>query len=327
MTLRDQAFIYAYLIYGQQREEIFSVLPQARVAMFKKEIRKFEKFPREVRLNMVLKLFGYLYQHVRQRNLEMIHPSWMAELLRKENPRVLRGVLDRFSPEYRQRLMDCMELSALPKPDPVKFEEPESMQLIFDVFCSCFVPMTAPWGSPELSVETIYLLKEDDLLALVQQTGIREITRAVAPAGKNAIAAAASRFPAHLQEDFLAGIKKARSEDPVKHKMAAKRLLEYSTVSSEEATMNLGLTKLAGILKGKPDLLKKVGQRLPRPMGLILIEKAVRAEALPEEAAEILEIIRDLIGKGKIDKSYVETRFASLDPDARSRRTKRSILE
>ncbi len=327
MTLRDQAFLYAYLIYGQQREEIFSVLPAGRVAMFKKEIGKFEKFPREVRFTMVLKLFGYLYQHVKQKNLEMIHPSWIAESLRKEAPQVAHGILNRFSSEYRQRLMDTMELSSLSLSNQEASENPANGQLIFDVFCSRFETMSAPWGNPELTVETIYLLKEEDLLTLVQQAGIREIARAFAPAGKNAIAVAVSRFPAHLQEDFLSRIKKARSEDQAKHKMAARRLSEYSTVSPDVAMMNLGLYKLAGILRRKPGLLRKVGQRLPRAMGLVLFEKAGDAEALPDEAAEILEMIRDLIGAGKIDKSYVETRFASLDPDARSRRTKRSILE
>lgn len=327
MTLRDQAFLYAYLIYGQQREEIFSVLPAERVQMFKKEIGKFEKFPREVRLTMVLKLFGYLYQHVKQKNLEMIHPSWIAESLRKESPQVVHGILNRFSSEYKQRLMDTAELSTGLLSAPERFEAPANMQLIFDVFCGRFETMTAPWGNPELSVETIYLLKEEDLLTLVQQAGIGEIARAFATAGKKTIAVAVSRFPAHLQEDFLARIKKARTEDQAKHKMAAKRLSEYSTVSPDVAMMNLGLFKLAGILRGSPALLRRVGQRLPRAMGLILFEKARDAESLSGEAAEILEILRDLIAAGKIDKTYVETRFASLDPDARSRRTKRSILE
>ena len=42
MTVRDQAFLYCFLIYGQQKEEILAALPAERAEILKKEIKKLE---------------------------------------------------------------------------------------------------------------------------------------------------------------------------------------------------------------------------------------------------------------------------------------------
>ena len=111
MTVRDQAFLYCFLIYGQQKEEILAVLPAERAEMLKKEVKKFDRFPKEVRLTIVLKLLGYLVQHIRNRNLEMVHPTWIAESLRNENASITLGILNQFSSDYRERVLDFLTVT------------------------------------------------------------------------------------------------------------------------------------------------------------------------------------------------------------------------
>ena len=79
MTVKDLLFVYCFLIYESQSDEIFAALPPERAELLKKELKKFERFPKEVRLTLVLKLLGYLVQHVRNPHLEMIHPTWIAD--------------------------------------------------------------------------------------------------------------------------------------------------------------------------------------------------------------------------------------------------------
>jgi len=152
MTVRDQAFLYCFLIYGQQKEEILGVLPPERIEMLTKEVKKFDRFPKEVRLTIVLKLLGYLVQHVRNRNLEMVHPSWIAESLRNENAQITMGILNQFSPDYRERVLDLLAPSSSPVVDPLKVSS-DCSDVVYQIFCNRFASMSAPWGEAELGLE------------------------------------------------------------------------------------------------------------------------------------------------------------------------------
>src|SRR4051794_28505579 len=111
MNVKDMLFLYSYLIYEQQNEQIFTALPPERTEILKKELKKFDRFPKEVRLTLVLKLLGYLVQHVRNPHLELIHPSWIAESLRKEESKTILMVLSQFSPDYRRQVLSLMKLT------------------------------------------------------------------------------------------------------------------------------------------------------------------------------------------------------------------------
>src|SRR5437763_7675223 len=103
MTIRDQVYVYCMVIYDNLNEEMLRHLPEKRSEMMRKELRKFERFPKEVRLTMGLKLLGHLVQHGHNPHLEMIHPSWIAERLRRENPQLAFEVLQEFPSEYAQQ--------------------------------------------------------------------------------------------------------------------------------------------------------------------------------------------------------------------------------
>src|SRR6185503_15806059 len=104
MTVKDLLFVYCFLIYESQSEEIFSVLPPERAELLQKELKKFDRFPKEVRLTLVLKLLGYLVQHFRNPHLEMIHPTWIAESLRKEDTSTIHMILSQFSSDFRRQV-------------------------------------------------------------------------------------------------------------------------------------------------------------------------------------------------------------------------------
>jgi hypothetical protein len=328
MKVRDQAFLYCFLIYGQQKEEILGSLPPERADLFKKEIKKFDRFPKEVRLTIVLKLLGYLVQHVRNRNVEMVHPSWITESLRNENAQVTLGILNQFSADYRERVLDLLPLYTSPVMDPLKSGSSDCSDVVFQIFCNRFAPMSAPWGEAELSVDTLYLLKEEDLVTLVNQLGVREIARAFVLAGNTALAAVVSRIPPQVQEDFLAGVKAAKTVAVERQKEAGRRLAPYASRPLDEVMTKVGLIFLGEIYsKRKIETARKVAQRLPREMGIVILETIARpVEILEGEENEVMETIHELTMNGKIDKNYVETGFRSADPDARLKMSKQNIL-
>lgn len=302
MTVKDLLFVYCFLIYESQSEEIFSVLPAERADLLKKELKKFDRFPKEVRLTLVLKLLGYLVQHVRNPHLEMIHPTWIAESLRKEYPHVISTILSQFSTEYRKQVQQALMLNTGMLPRPSTSVLAESVDVIFQIFCQRFASMGPPWGEPELSVDTMYLLKDEDLLTLIKQVGVQEIARSFAIAGNDVLAALLSRFPAELHEDFLRGVKAAKAESPDKQKTAAKRAGKYDLKSMplEEATLRVGLTKIGSVLSKKPDEARKIAQRIPFELGMIILQADRDEEGFEDEEEEVISTLKHLISRQKI---------------------------
>jgi hypothetical protein len=295
--------------------------------MVTRELHKFDRFPKEVRLTIVLKLLGYLVQHVRNRHLEMVHPTWIAESLRNEDPQIVLEILNQFSADFRNSVTNYLQPSVAPVANPLKTGSLDCNQVVFDIFCNRFAPMSAPWGEAELGLETLYLLKGEDVMTLVTEIGFREIGRAFALAGKAAVTAAVNRVPEERREDFLEAVRAAMNNPPERNKLAAQRLSALASRPLEESILRLGLKRLAVILRDWTVALRKLAQRIPRDLGLSLLSQDDGSEAGAEgEDVEIMEALQQLINDGRIDKDYVETRFRSADPDARLKMSRQNLL-
>jgi flagellar motor switch protein FliG len=311
MTVKDQVFLYCFLLYEGQDQQILSLLSDERAKLIQKEARRYDRFPKEVRMTLVSKLLGYLVQHVRNRNLERVHPSWIAEFLEKESPYVATIILNRFSPEFRRQVQESFITT---RNLPASIVAAQTSDAIFQIFSMKFAPMSAPWGESQLTLQTLYLLKQEEMMTYLKHSGVREIARASSVAGKNALAALVRRFPPELQEDFLNGIKSAAGEGGEKQKLAAKRLaqIDLTSMSMEEATLKVGTTKVGAALKNDRPTATKIAQRLPRSLGVILLQATDEMEAAADEAQELLTILKDLIEKEKIDRQQVDSLFSSV---------------
>jgi hypothetical protein len=263
-------------------------------------------------MTLVSKLLGYLVQHVRNRNLERIHPSWIAEALIKEPPQVAFLILERLSPEYRKTVLD-LYTKTRPAP-PMTYVAQQSVDAIFQLFSLRFEPMSAPWGESQLTLQNIYLLKQEEIFVFLKHVGVREIARASSIAGKNALAALVTRFPTNLQQDFVNGIKAAASDPAEKVKLAAKRLsqIDLASMSMDEATLKVGLTKIGGSLQNQKATAVKIAQALPYSLGMILLEAREQMEAGENEEQELVGILRELVDSQKIDRQQVDSLFSSI---------------
>jgi hypothetical protein len=311
MTVKDQVFLYCLLLYESQDQQLLTLLPEERSKIIQKEARRYDRFPKEVRMTLVSKLLGYVVQHVRNRNIERIHPSWIANALEKESHQVLSIVLARFSPEYRRKVLENFTKTHLLAN---AYIPPQASEALFQIFTGRFAAMSAPWGESQLTLLTLFLLKQEEMYTFLRHLGVREIARAFSVAGKNALAALVTRFPADQQEDFLNGIKSASGEGSEKQKLAAKRLskIDLASMPMEEATLIVGATKFGACLKNDKATAIRSAQRLPHSLGMILLEAREEMEAEPEEEQELLSILRDLIQKKKIDQQHVDSLFSSV---------------
>ncbi len=310
MTVKDQVFLYCFLLYEGQDQQILNLLSEERAKLIQKEARRYDRFPKEVRMTLVSKLLGYLVQHVRNRNLERIHPSWIADSFEKESPQVRAILLNRLSPEYRKEVEQLIRLQTAAFP----FVPQQSSDAIFQLFVMRFAPMSAPWGESQLTLQTLFLLKQAEIYIFLKHVGVREIARASSIAGKNALAALVVRFPPDLQEDFLNEIKAISTDAGDKVKVATKRLsqIDLASMSMEDATVRVGLTKLGASLKNEKEAARKIAQRLPHPHGMIVLEAVKEMEAGQDEQQELSFILRELIDKGKIDRQQVDSLFSSI---------------
>jgi hypothetical protein len=261
-------------------------------------------------MTLVSKLLGYLVQHVRNRNLERFHPSWIANSLEKESTKVRSIILNRLSPEYRKEVEQLIKFQSTTFPIPR-----QSSDAIFQLFVMRFAPMSAPWGEAQLTLQTLFLLKPEEMFTFLKHIGVREIARASSIAGKNALAALVIRFPQALQEDFLNELKSVSGDTGDKVKLATKRLsqIDLASMSMEDATLRVGLTKLGASLQNEKDTATKIAQRLPRSYGMVVLDAMKGMEAGQEEQQELSFILRDLIDKGKIDRQQVDSLFSSIN--------------
>ncbi len=310
MTIRDQVFLYCFLLYEGQDQGVLSLLPEERSKILLKEAKRYDRFPKEVKLTLVTKLLGYLVQHVRNRHLERVHSTWVANALEKESSKIITIILNRVSPDYRKKVLENFSKTyAMSNP----YVLPNVADAIYQIFCSRFAPMSAPWGASQLTLETLYLVKEEELYVFLRHVGVQEIARASAIAGKNAMAALVVRFPPDLQDEFLNGIKSARGDQAEKQKLSAKRLsrIDMASMSMEESTLRAGLIRLAACFKTKKETAERVAQRLPLTLGMVLLEAREEVDVGADEEAELLAILHDLIQREKIDKQYVDSLFSS----------------
>lgn len=312
MTAKDQVFLYCFLLYEGQDQQVLNFLPDERAKLVQKEARRYDRFPKEVRMTLVSKLLGYLVQHVRNRNLERIHPSWIADALTKEPPQIASIVLERLSPEYRRNVLDTYTKTR-PLP-PTTYVPHPSADAIFQLFSARFEPMSAPWGESQLTLQNVYLLKQEEIFVFLKHIGVREIARASSIAGKNALAALVTRFPKDLQQDFLNGIKAATGDNAEKVKLATKRLsqIDLASMSMDDATLKVGLTKMGGSLRNQKETATKIAQALPHSFGMILLESREQMESGDNEEQELLSILRELIDNNKIDRQQVDSLFSSV---------------
>jgi hypothetical protein len=305
MKVEDRVFLHCLLVYEQQNDQIFSVLPETRAEALKKELKKFDRYPKQVRLNLISNMLGYLVKQVRHPHLEMTHPSWVADALRKENPQTIAAVLGQFPGDFKEQVWTLLNQSQPPSSSAVESASRESMDAIFHIFSKRFASMAPPFGEPEVSIETIYLLNEDDLKTLAKHIGIREMSRSFAIVGNDVLAALISRFPVALRADFLNGIKAAKGEPQEKQKIATKRLSKYdlSSMQLDEATLRVGLLKLGSVVKKKRDVARRIAQRISMDLGMVLLQtesEELGPEASEAEEEEVMSTLRNLISKQKI---------------------------
>jgi hypothetical protein len=312
VTVRDQVFLYCLLLYeGNQDPDTIKFLPESRAGLIQKEARRYDRFPKEVRMTLVTKLLGYIVQHVRNRNLERVHPSWIAHALEKEPHQVLSLILSNFSPDYRRRVLEHFTKTHLLATPYLPEKASEALSQIFSLR---FVPMSAPWGENQLTLRTLFLLKEEEMSTFLKHAGVREIARAFSVAGKQALAALVTRFPVELQEDFLNGIKSVAAEGAERQKLATKRLSKFDVASlpMAEATLMVAATKLGACFKNEKMIALRTAQRLPHHLGVILLEAREEMDAAPDEEEELISILGDLIQKKKIDQQHVDSIFSSV---------------
>jgi hypothetical protein len=315
MTVQDQVFLYCFVIYEQQNEEILKYLPPTRAETMRKELKKFERFPKEVRLTMTLKLLAHLVQHAQNPHLEMIHPTWMADILGNQSPQVLFDILDQFPEEYARQVVAHVGAAVEPVDNPMASLSADTVHVILRLLSKHFAPMSASSGEPDLTLETLYLLREEDLLLLMKHIGILEMARAFTLAGIDIMAAVYNRFPAEMREDFLNAVRIAKSESTEKQKIATKRMskIDLTSLSLEEATLKVGLMKAGSVLHEKGELARKIAQRMPMNLGMILLQTETEEGATEDEMHEIMTVIADMIERNRIDKDYIKARFSAIN--------------
>ncbi len=88
--------------------------------------------------------------------------------------------------------------------------------------------------------------------------------------------------------------------------------IDLTSLSLEEATLKVGLMKAGSVLHEKGELARKIAQRMPMTLGMILLQAETEKGATEEEMHEIMTVIADMIERNRIDKDYIKARFSAV---------------
>ena len=172
-----------------------------------------------------------------------------------------------------------------------------------------------------IGFKDLMVLEGKELVAVTRQLGLDELAHAFAAVGKRALAELLARLPRNNAEELIAAVRRVDPADVEEVKVAQRflsRVLDGFT-HTEELFQKAGLYRMSKALTfEEADLVRQMCQRFPRAHGKLLSDYIVKTHELkdawpPEKANgmqdKVLDMVKDLAGRGKIASKYLAAEF------------------
>jgi flagellar motor switch protein FliG len=320
------ALLLATLTFGgQEPTALFDHLPDDQAAALRQKAQKLLEIPTDKRVPLMLRELKQYLQFRHTRGIEGVDASWLAAGFKGEAPRVVAAALMHMPASLARQVVERLPQdvkAALPSRADFQKVPLQVLKLVRARFDEKFASMPVIESDVKvMGFRDLVVLEGKELVAVTRALGLDELAHAFAAVGKRALAELLARLPKNNAEELIAAVRRVRPENVDELKVAQKflsRVLDSFT-HTEELLQKAGLYRLAkGLPHEDEDAVRQICQRFPRAHGKLLIEYLAKArdmgEAWPEERANklqdmILDVVKDLAGRGKINSRYLACEF------------------
>lgn len=193
-----QAFVnVASLGEEENAYELFRFLPTQFERDLVASTQAILSLPREERKKKIFKELKQLMHAEKVHPLGEIHPGWFLQVIKNESPKTI-GLILRYLPGDKvtyilENLSEDLK-KKLPKLNEAKKLPDDLMELIRERFESQFLTYKLPKKSSEISIQDLYFIKTDFLLAFFRDLGIQQLANAFKGLDKVALKAMLNRL-------------------------------------------------------------------------------------------------------------------------------------
>lgn len=246
-----------------------------------------------------------------------VHPAWILEHLRYEQPRII-GIILRFLPSQHVRYilknlppMLCEQVPNMVESFSVS---PDVLKVIQRKFEGHFLPMRISRSIDRPGFENLYYLKEQELEALFIELGLMELAIALSTMSSKVLRVIYNRLDIKDAKRLQAKINALPSDLSLlllRHARSSLLHIELERVGPKQLLKIIGLGAFADAMgKDHDDLVRMIQQRLDPRDGYLLKryvdERRVRPSAVSQEERQgmILDVVALLAREGRIDGAW-----------------------
>lgn len=304
LSAQSQGFLIATLLFrSKEHEAIFSFLDTSDAENLKERAASIMELERGQRVKLLIAELKRLLLTSSQPWLLAVDPSWIAEILKKEDRVMQRVALGALHKSLSKRVGEILEF---PKDEITKMPElsaPVSMA-IRRAIEKQLTPMRAVSFELELNASQLLNLTRSEFEILVLEAGKRGLAGAMSAVGVEKAAHLLEGLEKSAQSILIAELKIAKPFKWLDQDKSEKYLVEIFEVSRspQEYFENCGLRLIAILLANEhQSVQKEIAQRLDFASGQKMLAYIKVVEPAP---VDIFSLLIELAKDGKIDERF-----------------------
>lgn len=324
LSRRDAMLLMATMFFnGEESNDLFAHLPDETAEKMRRFGAKILEIPKKKRLALLVREIRRLMSIRTTHRLEGVDPSWLVAGFRGEKPRVIAMVLMHMPSSITRQVVERLPAAvrqALPPRSELRDVPMDIVRLVRARFDARFAMMDIPRELKKFRFREVIALEARELIILARAMGVEELARAFVSVGKRALAELLRRMPRENAEELIVAVKKVSRADAMELKAAqhflGKVLVNFQ--NTDELFQKAGLYQLASAMTVEDrDFVRQLCQRFPRAHGRLLedyLAKVKELGAIDHNIAlrlqdNVLENIKGLSSRGKINTRYLESQF------------------
>ncbi len=207
----QKALVYVATLGEEENAfELFRFLPSHFEKNLVESTRTLLSLPKEERKRKIIKDLKQFMHSQKVHLLNEIHPGWFLEMLKDESPKTV-GLILRYLPGDKvtfilENIGEDLK-NKLPKLNESKNVPDDLLSMIRDRFESHFATFKLPKKNSEISIQDLYFIKTDVLLAFFRDLGVEQLARAFKGLDKVALKAMLNRLTIKDAKQLQASIK------------------------------------------------------------------------------------------------------------------------
>ncbi len=308
----QQAILLLTLITlgGEDDLSLLSHLPHEDMQALQSVGQELCQTPRKQMLPQLVKEIKHLITESQRSTVESVDPEWLAEFLLGESPRVISATLHQFPRSVAERIVAYLPVHLQHHIPPTIHEVHPDIAKRLKLALSKKIPTYTPEQTDALTMESLALLGNDEILTLLRELGFRELAIAFRAVGRGPLTELCRRLGPEEAERLLTVIRNLPNTSSEETKAAQRTIRSISLEhrSKSEIIEEAGLHKMQQALRDVSEECHKIiAFLLPRRVG-----KRIRTQQLLKLSAhdlyqvklQVLESMQSLSNEGYINPQW-----------------------